>query len=243
MIAFIMMGQSNMSGRGALDELPPLEPSHVFAWRDGRWEPAREPVVRDRPFSGEGMGTSFGQAVAAATGEDVGLIPCSLGGSPLDAWQPGQELFETALAQSLAALAAEARIAGVLWHQGEADSEDVELAHTYFKRFAPMMAEFEARLRDGAKQQDRVQAVAQPLPVVVGELGDYLDGFASSKYHRVINAQLHEYAAGAPARACVTARDLPHKGDHLHFSARAQRMLGLRYADAWLGVALHTGLI
>ena len=67
MIAFIMMGQSNMSGRGALDELPPLEPSHVFAWRDGRWEPAREPVVRDRPFSGEGMGTSFGQAVAAAT--------------------------------------------------------------------------------------------------------------------------------------------------------------------------------
>ncbi len=27
MIAFIMMGQSNMSGRGALDELPPLEPA------------------------------------------------------------------------------------------------------------------------------------------------------------------------------------------------------------------------
>ena len=79
------------------------------------------------------------------------------------------------------------------------------------------------------------QAVAQPLPVVVGELGDYLDGFASSKYHRVINAQLHEYAAGAPARACVTARDLPHKGDHLHFAARAQRMLGLRYADARCG--------
>ena len=88
-----------------------------------------------------------------------------------------------------------------------------------------MMAEFEARLRDGAKQQDRVQAVAQPLPVVVGELGDYLDGFASSKYHRVINAQLHEYAAGAPARACVTARDLPHKGDH-------PALLGTRSAHA-----------
>lgn len=238
MIAFVMMGQSNMSGRGALDELPPLTPEHVFAWRDGRWEPAREPVVRDRPFSGEGMGTSFGQAIHAATGEDVGLIPCSLGGSPLDAWQPGQELFEAALAQTRAALAAGATIAGLLWHQGEADSEDLDRALTYLKRFAPMMAEFEARLRAHAAELGCPQAVAQPLPVIAGELGDYLDGFPSSRYHRIINAQLHEFAT-QPGHACVTARDLPHKGDNLHFSARAQRMLGLRYACAWLDCALH----
>ena len=241
MRAFVMMGQSNMSGRGALDELPPLAPEHVYAWRDGRWEPAREPVVRDRPFSGEGMGTAFGQAVFAATGEDVGLIPCSLGGSPLAAWQPGEALFDAALAQSLAALGAGARLAGVLWHQGEADSEDIELAHTYLKRFAPMIAAFEAQLRAGAAELGQPQRVARPLPVVVGALGDYLDGFGASKYHRVINAQLSEYASARPERACVATGDLPHKGDCLHFSARAQRILGLRYAAAWLEVALRTG--
>lgn len=243
MIAFVMMGQSNMSGRGALDELPPLEPERVFAWRDGRWEPAREPVVRDRPFSGEGMGTSFGQAIYAATGEDVGLIPCSLGGSPLSAWQPGQELFEAALAQAEAALAAGATIAGLLWHQGEADSEDAELARTYIERFAPMMDAFEARLRAAAAQAGREARVLQPLPVIVGELGDYLDGFATSRYHRAINAQLHRYAAERPWRACAPARDLPHKGDHLHFSARAQRTLGLRYACAWLDAARRSGAL
>ena len=61
-----------------------------------------------------------------------------------------------------------------------------------------------------------------------------LDGNADSLYHREINAQLAEFAALRPEYALVRARDLPDRGDRLHFSAHAQRRLGIRYACAWM---------
>lgn len=240
--AFLMIGQSNMSGRGALDELPPLECPHAHVWREGAWQPAQEPIVRDQAFSGAGMGSSFAATLNALTGAEIGLIPCSLGGSPLSAWQPGEALFETAVAQSASALASGARMAGVLWHQGETDSEDSLLAHTYLKRLAPMMDELERRLRGAADSLGAPELVVEPLPVIVGELGDYLDGYPGSLYHRAINAQLHEFAQRRAQYACAAARDLAHKGDCLHFSTRAQRMLGVRYACAWAQAAERVGL-
>ena len=49
-------------------------------------------------------------------------------------------------------------------------------------------------------------------------------------------------SAKAPQYACVSACGLEDRGDKLHFSARAQRMLGLRYACAWAEVAANIGL-
>lgn len=240
--AFLMMGQSNMSGRGALDELPPLESRHVLAFRDGEWEVAVEPVVRDRPFSGEGMGTSFGTTLHALTGADIGLIPCSLGGSPLDMWLPGQELYETALQSAISAMQSGARIAGVLWHQGEADSEHACGAHSYMQRFEPMLERLRAQLYDAARDMGAPERVMQPLPAIVGELGAYLDDFPTSRFHEVINAQLHALAARDERCECVVTSDLEHKGDTLHFSARSQRMMGVRYACAWMSAAKRLGI-
>ena len=53
------------------------------------------------------------------------------------------------------------RLRGILWHQGEGDATE-ELAPTYRDRFA----EFIARLRADLDAAD--------VPVVVGELGEYL---------------------------------------------------------------------
>ena len=81
MNAFLMVGQSNMSGRGGLKELPDISNPHVRVWRGEGWETAVEPVVRDKPaIAAAGMGPAFGTSVYMMTGEDVGLIPCSLGG-------------------------------------------------------------------------------------------------------------------------------------------------------------------
>ena len=91
MNAFLMVGQSNMSGRGGLKELPDISNPHVRVWRGEGWETAVEPVVRDKPaIAAAGMGPAFGTSVYMMTGEDVGLIPCSLGGSRLREWQPGE---------------------------------------------------------------------------------------------------------------------------------------------------------
>ena len=105
MNAFLMVGQSNMSGRGGLKELPDISNPHVRVGRGEGWEPAVEPVVRDKPaIAAAGMGSAFGTSVYMMTGEDVGLIPCSLGGSRLREWQPGERLFETAGAETAKAL-------------------------------------------------------------------------------------------------------------------------------------------
>lgn len=240
--AFLMMGQSNMSGRGALDDLPEINNPHVFALRDGGWEIAREPVVRDRPFSGAGMGTAFGAYINALTGAEIGLIPCSLGGSALDEWQSGCELFEAALTKSQTALKSGARIVGILWHQGEHDSEHACLAYTYAKRFENMRSEFERRLRELAYDMGASERVAAPLPVIMGELGEYLNDFPESRYHEEINRQLRLVARSKPQYACVSARGLEDRGDKLHFSARAQREFGLRYACAWAETAKRVGV-
>ena len=127
-----------------------------------------------------------------------------------------------------------ARLAGILWHQGESDSKEVESALTYAKRLRVIMAALIARIREAAETAGIAERVCAPLPVLVGELGEYLDGNADSLYHREINAQLAEFAALRPEYALVRARDLPDRGDRLHFSAHAQRRLGIRYACAWM---------
>ena len=279
MNAFLMVGQSNMSGRGGLKELPDISNPHVRVWRGEGWETAVEPVVRDKPaIAAAGMGSAFGTSVYMMTGEDVGLIPCSLGGSRLREWQPGERLFEAAVAETAKALKSGARLAGILWHQGESDaheggyrtyrerlaavvralrselgaeglpfvvgeladfqgesdSKEVESALTYAKWLRVIMAALIARIREAAETAGIAERVCAPLPVLVGELGEYLDGNADSLYHREINAQLAEFAALRPEYALVRARDLPDRGDRLHFSAHAQRRLGIRYACAWM---------
>ena len=96
------------------------------------------------------------------------------------------------------------------------------------------MAALIARIREAAETAGIAERVCAPLPVLVGELGEYLDGNADSLYHREINAQIAEFAALRPEYALVRARDLPDRGDRLHFSAHAQRRLGIRYACAWM---------
>ena len=236
MKAFLLIGQSNMSGRGVIGELPDISTAHVSVWRKDHWEQAVEPVVRDKDIAGEGMSIAFGTAVYMMTGEQVGVIPCSLGGSRLDQWLPGEALFETAVQSTAAALQSGAQLCGVLWHQGESDSTSAAQAATYLKRLRPMMRLLEERIRTAAQEMGMPNAVCDPLPVIVAELGDYLDDNASSIYHRQINEQLHAFAALDPAYACVTAHDLPDRGDCLHFDVRAQRRLGLRYACAWMDV-------
>lgn len=226
MDVFLLIGQSNMSGRGVIGDLPDISSPHIHVFRDHTWKEAHEPVVFDKPaLAGEGMGLAFGNALYMMTGRDIGLIPCSLGGSGLNQWLPGEPLFETAVQQTKAALDADqdAHLCGILWHQGENDSKHLENSFTYLKRFRGMISTLKDRL-----------ACDPQLPLLVAELGDYLDDNATSLYHRVINSQLHEFSEFSPAYCCVTAHDLKDKGDALHFSTESQRRLGIRFACAYM---------
>jgi hypothetical protein len=100
---FLLIGQSNMAGRGRLDEVPSLQHAEVSMFLDGRWIPAEEPLHTDKPdFAGIGLGMSFAVELATrAAIAPIGLIPCAFGGTSLAEWMPGTELYENAVSLPL----------------------------------------------------------------------------------------------------------------------------------------------
>lgn len=127
---YLLIGQSNMAGRGVVTDANRLSSEHVWKFtKDEQWAAGVEPIHYDRKTVGAGPGLAFARAMidgaaaqgAAATGE-IGLVPCAEGGSPLERWEPGKDLYVRAVKRMKAALATGGRLRGILWHQGEADS-------------------------------------------------------------------------------------------------------------------------
>ena len=88
--SFLMIGQSNMAGRGLLDEAETIDTAHIKILRNGRWQPMFRPINPDRPFSGVNLAESFAEQYAQTYGVDVGLIPCADGGTSLRAMAAGR---------------------------------------------------------------------------------------------------------------------------------------------------------
>lgn len=238
MLSFLLMGQSNMSGRGDLNALNDLSNSNIFVLRGKTMEIAREPVVRDRPFSGSGLSLAFANAVFMLTGEEILLIPASLGGSSLNEWMPGSSLYENAVEGAKTALALKTTLSGILWHQGEADAMHLDTALSYNTRLTHMMNCFTDRLKAEAEALCASDRIAAPLPIIAGETGAFLCRPENKSFSDIVNRQLAQFASQSPSRALVSSHLLKDKGDSLHFSAPSLRLLGLRYAEKWAEIAL-----
>jgi hypothetical protein len=217
---FLLIGQSNMAGRGAVEaeDMVP-HPRVLTLTKDLAWVPAVDPIHFDKPERiGTGLGKTFGAVLADADPAAViALVPAAFGGSALDEWAPGQPHYVKAVARAKEALK-HGHLAGILWHQGESDSKP-ELAATYAVRFAMMIAQLRADLD------------SQDVPVIVGETGHFrADGAA-------INDVLARLPDFVPHCAFVSAEGLADQGDKLHFDSPAFRELGRRYAKAWLDLS------
>ena len=95
------------------------------------------PINPDRSFSGVNLAESFAEKYSKKYGVDVGLICCADGGTSLDQWQESGLLFDNAVYNAELANRT-STIAGVLWHQGEADCSD-ELCCLYREKFERIM--------------------------------------------------------------------------------------------------------
>lgn len=224
--SFLLIGQSNMAGRGELSDVPPIKNAACYMLRMGRWQRLAEPVNPDRDIfsgtyhSGIGPQASFADAMARTYGVRIGIIPCADGGTSLDEWQEGSVLYDHAV--MMARLAARSsRLAGILWHQGESDCRHGGVP-AYFEKFTAMISALRRDLGDPS------------LPLLVGELSEhYAPRFQMGEEPHRLNAVLAALANSLPRTALVPAADLPLKPDGLHFNAAAQRELGLRYAAGY----------
>ena len=101
-------------------------------------------------------------------------------------------------------------------NQGEAESGDPVLAHSYESRFLHIMTEFQSRL-------------GVSLDIVVGELGR----FFTAPYAADVNRALHHLADTHDRIAIASSEGLTDRGDAVHFTAQSQREFGRRYFEAW----------
>lgn len=219
--SFLLIGQSNMAGRGFKDEVEPIKNSHIKVLRNGRWQTMYVPVNPDRAFSGICLAESFADAYAKEHGVDVGLIPCADGGTSLDQWQVGGLLFSNAVYQAELA-SRTSTIAGVLWHQGETDCQD-HLYAQYEEKCTRILLALQKKLG------------LRDVPFLVGGLGDYLINRVEDPYlgrnYQSVNGALQEIARKQEMFGFVSAEGLQSNPDNLHFSAKALREFGVRYYE------------
>jgi len=219
---FLLIGQSNMAGRGAVgpEDRTPLP--RVFALNEKmEWVPAVDPLHFDKPeIAGVGIGRSFARVLTKEWPDaKIGLIPAAFGGSALNEWSGEGKHYPNAIRRAREAMKA-GRLRGILWHQGEADSGKEELARTYRERFAALAARLRADLN------------APDVPVVVGQLGP----FFAAPYAALVNEQLALVPLLVPRSGFVPSSGLAHKGDNVHFDTPSLHEFGRRYGYVFLSL-------
>ncbi len=143
---WVITGQSNAEGHGKspVPDAPELG-VHMFR-ANGEWALATHPLgdSTQTKYPPNRLGSNpshspwlvFGKTLRAELGLPIGLIPASLGGSPLSAWTRGVDgvLFDNMLRY---VEDAGGGVRGVVWYQGESDASVPQLKdyRRNFKRF------------------------------------------------------------------------------------------------------------
>jgi len=228
---YLLMGQSNMKGRGEIPDST-LGDARILMLhaRNNRWYVARHPLhlVGDpETFAGAdnagvGPGLSFAQEIAlSGTTGRIGLIPCAVGGSSIERWRKGADLYELALDRLRVALATPATprptLKAVLWLQGEADARP--------DRVGSYPADL-LKLIDDL----RTDTGLPNLPFIACTIAEKKSG-PSLPHRRAINETLLGIAAQRQFSGCVDARDLATKDDNVHYDTTSQVEIGRRFAE------------
>lgn len=213
---FLLIGQSNMAGRGQVTPADGQTHPRIFMLdKTNAWVPAQDPVHFDKPkVAGVGLCSEFARRAAAeAPQAKIGLLPCAFGGTTLEQWKPGGDLYTNAVARTRAALK-NGSLAGILWHQGEGDCAPQKRT-TYPARFAAMIAQLRSDLG------------ANDVPVIVGQLGTFNASYLP------FNAMLPQVTNAVPRCALVSSEGLGANSDNVHFSREALIEFGARYFKAY----------
>ncbi|MCL9782710.1 sialate O-acetylesterase [Vibrio sp. S4M6] len=219
---FLLMGQSNMAGRGLQSEVEPIADSNISVLEEGAWRVAEEPLHHDSSEAGVGLAMSFAQHWRSYHPEShVSLIPCAVGSTNIDEWLEGP-LYDQAL--NCAKLSkSNGTLRGVLWHQGESNSGTLEKAEGYADKLAFLINKLRRDLE------------IPNLAFIAGELPQFLKQPNRFQYADRVNLALASLVGKVPGYQLASSEGLTANADNVHFNAQSLRELGARYFQAYLG--------
>jgi hypothetical protein len=226
-----------MAGYSQLPAQQAINPRVFLFGNDYRWKLAAEPVDSaldqvDEVSMDGGAGFSPGLAFANAVLEQepdlaIGLIPCAAGNTAIVQWQ--RDLSDTTLYGSCLKRAGAAtplgHLEGILFFQGEADALDpqqnperVLSAFDYAAKFSTFVTDFRGDLS------------LPNLPLVFAQIGSNTAPEAFNNW-QVIQEQ--QATVKLPCTTMITTQDLP-LGDAVHFTTESYKIIGQRFAEAYL---------
>ena len=235
----LLMGQSNMKGRGKLPENQEINPRIIYMnMTNDDWYPAIHPLHTDgvpdlidgKSNAGVGPGLDFAKVLAEKDSNAcIALIPCAKGGSWIDLWMPGTKLYNEMIRRTKKALAdfsdeeLTVNIKTVLWLQGESDA----IEGRYQK--------YESKLKVLVKSL-RSDLELPELPFISATIGTFMEDISCKyPYYKEINETLLRAGKIIDNYSCVDARDLSGDiGDHIHYNSSSQQEIGERMAQVYL---------
>jgi|GEM_PF-728323 len=242
---YLMIGQSNMAGRGVVEQEHLGMVRNAFLLNSsGLWERAQNvrvslnPSNQDFGFnrystirkqgsessSYQGIGPAYSFAIKIGeyylqSGKAVGLVVNARGGTDINSWSPNSEYYNEAVKRAKAAVAQGGRIRGILWHQGETDVSQGTDLNDYMN----ILSNIVRSLRNDLNTPDTIFVAGQIRQNQIKDGGIYsTDDF---------NQKITEVSSYIENSAWVSSEGLTDTGDMLHFNSQSQIILGERYAQ------------
>lgn len=223
---FIMAGQSNMAGRGLIEPEDTIPSERILTInKNAQIVIAKEPLHFYEPSrTGLDCGLSFGKSLLKNIPDSITilLIPTAIGGSSISQWLGDSTYRNVRLLSNFIEKVNIGKkygaVKGILWHQGESDATEINV-NLYKVRLEKLIEKF------------REVVGINNLPILIGELGSYSE---NNNFWSLINKQIESYAASDSNVALIRTHDLKDKGDKVHFNSIGQRLLGQRFAKAFL---------
>ena len=207
-----MIGQSNMAGRGFINEVPMICNERIQMLRNGKWQMMTEPINYDRPISGVSLAGSFAAMCCMENKEEqIGLIPCAEGGSCIDDWSIEKILFKNAIIQAKFAMQ-NSNLIAILWHQGESDRA---YGDKYYENLKAVVAYVRNHLSEKTGED------YSKLPFIFGTVAR-----KNKQYGSEVEEAIKRLAKEDKNAYLIDMSDAELMGDRLHFNQNSAEYLG-----------------
>ncbi len=226
---FLLLGQSNMKGRGKIMTLSAGDSRiKMLSLNKTVWETAQHPLHKVDPpdNAGVGPGLSFAKAYLEKNpGVTIGLVPCAKGGSSIKLWTKENDLlYKRAVERGLYA-ARDGELKGILWLQGESDCQNESQALSYQQHLVQMVSDLRSDLK------------VPELPFVCATIGSFLEE-DRWPYNDYINEVLMNVGELISSAACADVRYLSgHIGDNVHYNTASQIEIGIKMAESFFKIS------